>query len=72
MRWIKATDRLPDYATTHHLKIDGRCGFGKFFEQDGKKLLGFEAMNGFGTLEEYQFEMVEWLDESGPSLVHHN
>jgi hypothetical protein len=64
MKWIKASEILPELTTTFCLKVDGRCGFGKFYESDGKILLGFEAMNGFGTLEEWQFEMVKWLDET--------
>jgi hypothetical protein len=64
MKWVKASERLPEFATTFCLKVDGRCGFGKFFESEGHICLGFEAMNGFGTLEQLQFDIVEWLDES--------
>lgn len=61
---IKATDRIPDFGFTVHLNIDGRPGFGKFFERDGEKCLGFESTNGYGTLFDDQFEMVEWLEEA--------
>lgn len=64
MKWVRATDRLPEFVTTYCVKVDGRCGFGKFFESEGHICFGFEAMNGFGTLEQYQFDMIEWLDES--------
>ncbi len=62
--WVKANGRLPDYSTSVHIKVHERPGFGKFYEQGGKKMLGFESVNGFGTLEEEHFADVSWLDES--------
>lgn len=65
MKWVKANDRMPDMAFSVNLKIDGRPGFGKFYvSREDKIELGFEATNGFGTLFHYQFDNVEWLDES--------
>ena len=65
MQWIKANERTPDLAFSVNLKINGRPGFGKFYKGKEDKIeLGFESTNGFGTLFDYQFDDVEWLDES--------
>lgn len=60
MRWVKASERLPDdkrSVCTRTERLDGTCYYA---ERTGKELSDYKAKDGDW------FKTIEWLDESAP------
>jgi hypothetical protein len=74
-RWVKASERLPDYGDDPwgHFRLNGRKVCGNFYDKPvGKGSVVCFMVNGHNMFDDYDvsashFDRLEWLDESAPA-----
>jgi hypothetical protein len=65
MKWIKASERLPlDVGNVRHVKIEGTPSMGNFYDGDNGKLYFGKTFGHERHIEQKDFHLIEWLDES--------
>lgn len=72
MRFVKATERLPESDDTLHVKIDGIRKMGNFYDdEDGNKWFYVIATSRTNDwhIPQHKFEGIEWLDEQDEGWV---
>jgi len=68
LKWVKASERLPDSDKVFPIKIDGETiRLGNFFEKEEFIWLNVQHFQGDYRVSPLHFEGIEWLDESAPS-----
>lgn len=71
MKWIDASERLPDLFDSHerHFKVDDKKADGSFVDSTGNGDIAFElkAYAKYEIIPMSEFSRIKWLDEGEPS-----